>query len=102
MFTTMPTKLRAEQHDADAVRDLLHGLKLKHLRVRRRAELVTIESGPTDWPVPHARLRREGVHIWRLEMANGEHWAPTFHRGQRDVMVRLLVDQYPWMVERVV
>jgi hypothetical protein len=96
------SKLHAEQHDADGVRQLLHALKLRHLRVRRRADVVTIESGPADWPVPHARLRREGVHIWRLEMADGQRWAPTLHRGQRDAIVRLLVEQYPWMVEPVV
>ncbi len=94
-------KLPVEQHDVTAIRDLLHSLRLKHLRVRRRAEIVTIESGPAEWPVPHARLRREGAHIWRLEMALGDRWQPTFHRGQRDVIVRLLVEQYPWMVEPV-
>jgi hypothetical protein len=95
-------KFSAEQHDVTGVRDVLRVLKLTHLRVRKRADVVTIESGPTDWPVPHARLRREGVHIWRLEMAHGNRWSPTLHRGQRDAMVRLLVEQYPWMVERVV
>jgi len=35
-------------------------------------------------------------------MADGNRWSPTLHRGQRDAMVRLLVEQYPWMVERVV
>jgi hypothetical protein len=34
-------------------------------------------------------------------MANGTRWEPTFHRGQRDDIVRLLVEQYPWMVEPV-
>ena len=94
-------KLPAEKHDASSIEELLHGLRLIHLRARARAELVTIESGPPYWPVPHARLRREGVHVWRLEMANGTRWEPTVHRGQRDDIVRLLVEQYPWMVEPV-
>jgi hypothetical protein len=97
----MPKHLAA-QHDADAVQELLHKLKLTHLRARRRADLVTIESGPSSRPIPHARLRRDTVHLWRLEMpVSGNRWQPTFDRGLLDAVVRTLVEQYPWMVTAI-
>jgi hypothetical protein len=42
---------------------------LEHLRARERAELVIIESGPADDPIPHARLRRLAAQFWALEMS---------------------------------
>lgn len=60
----------AQPHDAEAVETYLHETAgLAHLRARRRADFVIIESGANEDPWPHARLRRVGVHRWRLEMA---------------------------------
>ena len=53
----------AQPHDAEAVETYLHETAgLKHLRTRRRADLVIIESGAEEDPWPHTRLRRVGVH----------------------------------------
>ena len=62
-------KISAESRDADSVAAFLHKQGFNHLRARRRADLVTIESGPPADPYPHARLRRVSVHLWRLEMS---------------------------------
>lgn len=40
---------------------------LDHLRVRARADLLTLESGPEDNPFRHARLRRVTVQYYQLE-----------------------------------
>ena len=97
-------KFRAEDIDAVAARRFLRERGgLTHLRARSRADLLTVESGPEDDPVPHVRLRREGVHLWRLEMPTaGSRWNKTQHRGQRDDILRLVADAYPWMLERVI
>ena len=64
------SKPRAEGSQARQVKQFLRRFpELSHLRVRRRADLLTLESGPTRDPFPHARLRRDTVHLWRLEMA---------------------------------
>lgn len=89
-------------HDADAVRALLHQRKLKHLRVRPRADVLAIESGPTKDPFAHARLRRETVHYWRLEMpTHSGRWERTPHRGLRDEIVTLLVEAYGWTLAKL-
>jgi hypothetical protein len=95
-------KPRAVSHDADAVVALLHKHRLKHLRVRHRADVLTIESGPADDPFAHARLRRDTVHYWRLEMATHTgRWERTPHRGTRDELVTLLVGVYGWTLQEI-
>jgi hypothetical protein len=92
-------KLTAEERDADALESFLLGLGHKHLRVRRRADVLTIESGPTDDPYPHARLRRVTVQYWRLEMPNSSgKWDLTPFRGLRADVQKLLVDSFPWTI----
>jgi hypothetical protein len=70
---------------------------LHHLRVRRRGDLLTLESGPTENPRRHTRLRRVSVHLWRLEMpAASNRWNLTPFRDQLKVLLDLLVYQFPW------
>ncbi|MGC4122524.1 MAG: hypothetical protein QM765_49700 [Myxococcales bacterium] len=45
----------------------------KHLRVRAKGDLVTLESGPEDDPIPHLRFRRATVQWWYLGDAHA-HW----------------------------
>ena len=54
----MPKKHVAEVLHVISLEGLLSRHELKHLRVRRHAVLLVIESGPKDTPVPHARFRR--------------------------------------------
>lgn len=70
---------------------------LDHLRLRSRADLLVIESGPHKDPVPHARLRRISVQTWRLEMAtHDERWQPTPDQGSMRSLLQRLVDVYTW------
>ena len=91
-------KHTAQPYDAEAVETYLHeNAGLAHLRARRRADLVIIESGTDDDPWPRARLRRVGVHRWRLEMAQHTgRWQTTPFEAQRDELVRLLVETFGW------
>ena len=70
---------------------------LNHLRVRRRGDLLTLESGPAEAPCRHARLRRVTVHLWRLEMpTSSSRWELTPFRDQLKVLLQMLVEQFPW------
>lgn len=93
-------RLTAQQHDADDLEEFLHQQGLSHLRVRRRGDLLTIESAPTDDPIQHARLRRVTTQYWQLEMsARPKLWEPTPFRGPRTEVQQLLVESFPWMLE---
>ena len=96
--------LRAEEAHATELRTLLSTFpELIHLRVRRRADLLTIESGPLDDPIQHARLRRVAVHLWTLDAAtHGGQWQPTGLRGHLDQLVNALIADFGWLLTPIV
>jgi hypothetical protein len=72
---------------------------LEHVRARRRADLLTLESGPPDDAVPHTRFRRIGVHRWQIEMPlRGGGWDRTPMRGLLPVVLEVVITQFPWML----
>jgi transposase len=82
-----------------AVRRLAQYESLEHLRARKRADLITLESGPQDDVVPHTRLRRVGVQKWQIEMPlRGGGWDRTPLRGQLTEQLDLVITQFPWML----
>jgi len=96
----VPRPLHADEDDAVLVREFLAEHEgLDHLRVRRRADLVTLESGPEDDPVHHARLRRLSVHYWTLECATHTgRWEKTGFRGPMKDILHTLVSTIPWVL----
>ena len=99
----MPRPPLPDEDDEDDVREFLARRKeLKHLRVRRRGELLTLESGPTNDPVRHARLRRVTVHYWTLECATHTgRWEKTGFRGPMTEMLEVLTTSIPWVLTPV-
>ena len=92
----MPSPV-AELHHANHVQTLLHQRGETHLRARKRGSAVVIESGPAAKPVRHFRLRRDTVHLWRLDMATHTgRWQPTPFRTLLDELVAMVVDSFPW------
>lgn len=91
----LPTKLLAP-----SVERQLHEYRgLEHLRVRARGDVLTIESGPTTDSVRHARLRRESVNLWGLEIAGyGGRWEPTPYCDTKDRLIAALVEQFGWVL----
>ena len=70
---------------------------LEHLRVTKRADLVTLVSGPEDDPFPHARLRRVSASSWALEMpTHTSRWEPTPVVGPLQEVLATLTEQFAW------
>ena len=92
------SKFQAQTSDVFTVEALLAlSPDLGHLRVRRRGDLLTLESGPAEDPRHHARLRRVTVHLWRLEMpTSSNRWDLTPFRDQLKILLEMLVHQFPW------
>lgn len=86
--------------DVRAVEQLLRRRpELAHIRVRHRGALITLESGPPDDPVPHARLRRVATKLWQLEMATHTgRWQPTPLCAPRDQLLEALVADFGWVL----
>jgi hypothetical protein len=99
----VPKTFAADQDDADDLLDLLHEQPgLRHLRVRRRGAVLTIESGARTDPAAHARLRRVSAQLWVLEIATHmEEWRPTGHRAVMADLAQILLKQFPWVLAAV-
>ena len=87
---------QAEPHHADHVEDLLHQRGAAHLRARKYGSAVLVESGPSNDPVKHFRLRRDTVHLWCLDMASRGRWERTPFRANLDDLVQTVLDDFPW------
>lgn len=88
-----------DHHTEEVLEHLAEYEGLQHVRARRRADVLTLESGPKNDVVPHTRFRRVGVHKWQIEMPlRGGGWDRTPLRGQLVESVHLVVTQFPWML----
>jgi hypothetical protein len=93
----VPQRFKAEEDHSDIVSETLIAQRLAHLRVRRRGDLVVVESGSRRNPIAHARFRRVTVHLWRLEMATHTgQWQPTPFRDQLERLVEKLINDFSW------
>ncbi|MGK3998863.1 hypothetical protein [Sorangium sp. So ce1024] len=91
------SKPHAAPEHAAAVRSYLEAHGLPHLRARKYGQLVIIESGPENDPIAHARLRRDTVHLWTLEIATHTgKWEKTGFRGLWQDLLKLMMTDFPW------
>jgi len=93
-------KLAADKAHSDATLAQLHGHEgLGHLRVRKHGTAVVIESGPKDDPVKHARVVRDAVSLWLLEIADHRgRWGPTGIRTTREQAIDTLLSEFGWVL----
>ena len=92
-------KFRAEDSHAEEVRTILHRhKKLMHLRVRKYADTLLLESDDHGDVVRHTRLRRLSVSYWRLEMPAGSRWEVVPEKALLPDLVDQLIKLYPWIL----
>jgi len=90
-------KFLADEYDEKSLTALLRERKqLKHLRVRRRGNMLTIESGPKSDPYAHARMRKDAASLWILEMPSHSRWQATPFRQRMEPLLDLLVGSFGW------
>ncbi len=91
------------QSEARVVERYFQEQGFDHLRACHRGKIVTIESGPKEDPVKHARFRKDTVHLWILEIADHrDRFEPTGLRDTIDNLRVALTDNFPWVLEKIV
>jgi hypothetical protein len=97
-------KLVAEDSHVNQLRAAFAAIDdLDHLRVRRRADLAVVESGPVEAPIAHARFRRVSARLWTLEMATHTgRWQPSGMQGALDALVEALINDFGWTLTRII
>ena len=82
------------------LRELFEQHGLDHLRVRKHGDLLIVESGPTDDPVRHLRLRRDTRQWYTLDIATHTgQWqrVPTI-RAPAKQAIETVIHDFPWVL----
>lgn len=89
----------ATDADVSVATAVLKASGLTHLRCRRRASTIVIESGPSRDAISHIRLRKLGVHIWAADAVTPSgRWEHMPVRGQLSANLQLIADTFPWLL----
>jgi hypothetical protein len=82
------------------VHSFLHARHLAHLRCRRRASTIVVESGPHHDVLFHARLKKVSVTTWAAEeFHHSGRWAPLPLHGQLPQVLGAIADDFPWLFD---
>ena len=93
----MPTS--ASDADLAAVATFIKSAGLEHLRCRKRADTVVIESGPKGDSVPRIRLRKIGSHLWATDAATHTgRWEPMPLRGAILDNLETIAGTFSWLL----
>ena len=89
----------ASETDLSVVRSFLVAPGLKHLRCRKRAATLVIESGPPGDAVPHLRLRKLSATVWATDAATHTgRWEAMPLKGTLRDILQAVVDTFPWLL----
>jgi hypothetical protein len=92
-------KLASTDHDHSIAADFLKQRKLNHLRVKKRADSLTLDAGSPDDPWPRARFRLLTKQRWTLDVADAAgRWEATPFQGSLKELLALLADTFPWVL----
>jgi hypothetical protein len=85
--------------DLTVVKQFLTSTGLKHLRCRKRANTIVIESGPNDDPFPRIRLRKVAARLWSTDAATHTgRWEVMPPRGPLNDNLQAFAGTFPWLL----
>ena len=89
----------ATDADVSAVTSFLAGPAAKHLRCRKRADTIVIESGPPNDAFPRLRLRKLSSKSWSVDAAtHTQRWERMPFQGSLLDVLRLVTENFPWLL----
>jgi hypothetical protein len=89
----------ASDTDLAAVKAFVTAAGLPHLRCRKRADTVVIESGPDSARTPRIRMRKLGTRVWATEAATHTgRWEPMPLRGPLTENLATIAEMFPWLL----
>jgi hypothetical protein len=89
----------ASEADLAAATRFIKSAGLDHLRCRKRADTVVVESGTKGDSVPRIRLRKLGAQVWAAEAATHTgRWEPMPLRGPITDNLATIAGTFPWLL----
>jgi len=85
--------------DVSAVASFLAAPTCKHLRCRKRANTIVIESGPAEDTFPHLRLRKLSAKSWGIDASNHTgRWERMPFQGPLLEVLPMVAESFPWLL----
>lgn len=82
------------------LQDDLRTRGLAHLRAKKHADSLLVQSGDPGDPFNHFKLTALPRQQWRISMGTrGKGWEPTPFEGSLKEIVAMVVENFPWMLE---
>jgi hypothetical protein len=92
-------KLVTTDFDLSIAEDFLKRQRLTHVSAKRRADTLTLLTGPADDSWPRARFRLLTKHRWTVEMADrAGRWEKTPFQGSLKELLALVAETFPWIL----
>lgn len=89
----------ATDNDIAAVAAFLKAPTCKHLRCRKRANTIVIESGPSDDSFPRLRLRKLSAKNWAVDAStHSGSWERMPFQGPLLEMLPMVAENFPWLL----
>lgn len=86
--------------EISVVRTFLTEKRFKHLRCRRRAAAVIVESGPEDDALGHLRLRKLSATTWAVdEFHHSGRWAPLPIQASLSDALGAVAADFSWVLD---
>lgn len=89
----------ATDTDLSSVAAFLAAPTCKHLRCRKRADTIVIDSGPPDDSLPRLRLRKLSPKNWGIDASthNGR-WERMPFQGALLEVLPMVAENFPWLL----
>lgn len=85
--------------DVSAVTKFLAAPAWRHLRCRKRANTIALESGPKGDPTPHLRLRKLSAKNWGVDAATHTgRWERMPFQGPLLEVLPMVAESFPWLL----
>lgn len=89
----------ATESDIAAVAAFLKAPTCKHLRCRKRADTIVIESGPSADPFPRMRLRKLSAKNWGVDAStHSGRWERMPFQGPLLELLPTVAENFPWLL----
>jgi hypothetical protein len=89
----------ATDTDVSAVASFLTAPTCRHLRCRKRAGTIVIESGPPDDAAPRLRLRKLSPKNWGIDAStHSGRWERMPFQGPLLEVLPMVAESFPWLL----
>lgn len=88
--------------DVSTAKSFFVGPASRHLRLRKRADTIVIESGTSADAYPHLRVRKLSAKNWGIDAATHTgRWERMPFQGPLLELLTTVAESFPWLLAKL-